>query len=72
MVVQATQVALGVGEQAVIHVVLDGGALNLQGLAGQVDQLIHAGHQRRLVTLKQVTQARHVQSNYPNGAGQLS
>ena len=71
MVVQRPQVALGVGEEAVVHVELDGLALDLEGLGGQVDEAVHLGNEACLVTLVEVAEARHVERDDTDGSGQL-
>ena len=49
VVVQAAQVSLGEGEQAGVDVVLDDGALELQGIAADLEQLVEPGGQGGLV-----------------------
>ena len=71
VVIERAQVALRVGEQAVVHVVLNGLALDLEGLRGQVDELVHARDEALLVPLVQVAEARHVEGDHTDRAGQL-
>ena len=71
MVVQRPQVALGVGEEAVVHVELDGLTLDLEGLGGQVDEVVHLRDEACLVTLVEVAEARHVERDDTDGSGQL-
>ena len=54
-----------------VHVVLDGLALDLEGLRGQVDELVHARDEALLVALVQVAEARHVQRDHTDRSGQL-
>ena len=51
--------------------VLDGLALDLEGLRGQVDELVHARDEALLVPLVQVAEARHIQRDHADRAGQL-
>ncbi len=51
MIAQGAEIALGVGEQAVVHQALDLLALDLQAVARHVEQLIEAAQQRCLVAL---------------------
>ena len=71
VVIERAQVALRVGEEAVVHVVLDRLALDLEGLRGQVDELVHARDEALLVPLVQVAEARHVERDHADRAGQL-
>ncbi|MNT97360.1 hypothetical protein D3C72_2396700 [compost metagenome] len=52
VIAQGAQVALGVGVQAGVHVVLDHLALDLQALHRQLHQLIHALQQTAAVALE--------------------
>ena len=70
MVIERAQVATRVGEEAVVHVVLDGLALDFEGLRGQVDEFVHARDEALLVPLVQVA-ARHVERDHADRAGQL-
>ena len=71
VVIERAQVALRVGEEAVVHVVLDGLALDFEGLRGQVDEFVHARDEALLVPLVQVAKARHVERDHADRAGQL-
>ena len=54
-----------------VHVVLDGLALDFEGLRSQVDELVHARDEALLVPLVQVAEARHVERDHADRAGQL-
>ena len=71
MVIKRAQVSLRVGEEAVVHVVLDGLALDFEGLRSQVDELIHACDETLLVALVEVAEARHIERDHANRSGQL-
>ena len=59
-VAQRAQIALGIREQAVVHVALDHFALDLQAGAGDLQQLIEARKQRSLVAAMQVAEPRAI------------
>ena len=71
MVIERAQVATRVGEEAVVHVVMDGLALDFEGLRGQVDEFVHARDEALLVPLVQVAKARHVERDHADRASQL-
>ena len=71
VIIERAKVALRVGEQAVVHVVLNGLAFDFEGLRGQVDELIHACDEALLVALVEVAEARHVEGDHADRAGQL-
>jgi hypothetical protein len=52
VVAQRAQVALGVGEQAGVDVPLDDLALDLEAVAGELQELVEAAVQRRLIALE--------------------
>ena len=71
VVIERAQVAARVGEEAVVHVVLDGLALDLERLRGQVNELVHARDEALLVPLVQVAEARHVERDHADRTGEL-
>ena len=60
VVTQGAQIPFGVGVQAIVHMVLDDLALDLQALHGQLHQLIDTPQQAAGVALVLVAQARAV------------
>ena len=71
MVVQGAQVALGEGEQAGVDVVLDDGALELQGVAADLEQLVEPGGQGGLVVGVEVAEPGHIDGDDTDRAGLL-
>ncbi|ETJ02804.1 MAG: hypothetical protein Q605_AUC00935G0002, partial [Actinomyces urogenitalis DORA_12] len=71
VVVQRAQPALGEGEQTSVDVVLDDGALELQGVTGDAEQPVKGSNEAGLVTGVGVTQARHVDRDHTDAAGLL-
>ena len=71
VVVQGAQVPLGEGEQAGVDVVLDDGALELEGVAADLEQLVEPGGQAGLVVGVEVAEAGHVDGDDADGPGLL-
>ena len=67
-----SQVALRVGEQAAIHVELNGFTLGFQGLRTQVNQVIQFLDEAIHITRETVAQARHIDCDDTDGTGQFS
>ena len=66
-----SQVALRVGEQAAIHVELNGFTLGFQGLRTQVNQVIQFLDEALHISRETVTQARHIDCDDTDGTGQF-
>ena len=71
MVAQRAEVALGVGEQAVVHVALDHLALDLEAVLRDLEQLVDAREQPRLVAAVEVAEPRAVERDDAERAGLL-
>ena len=71
VVVQGAQVALGEGEQAGVDVVLDDGALELEGVAADLEQLVEPGGQGGLVVGVEVAEPGHVDGDDADRPGLL-
>jgi len=68
VVAQRAQVALRVGEEAFVHVLLDHLALDLQALASQRQQVVGAIEQRGFIARVQMAQAGAVQRHHAQRA----
>ena len=66
-----SQVALRVGEQAAVHVELNGFTLGFQGLRTQVNQVIQFLDEAVHVARKPVAQARHIDCDDTDRARQF-
>ena len=66
-----SQVALRVGEQAAVHVELNGFTLGFQGLRTQVNQVIQFLDEAIHIARETVAQARHIDCDDTDGARQL-
>ena len=71
VVVQGAQVPLGEGEQAGVDVVLDDGALELEGVAADLEQLVEPGGQGGLVVGVEVAEPGHVDGDDADRPGLL-
>ena len=66
-----SQVALRVGEQAAVHVELNGFTLGFQGLRTQVNQVIQFLDEAVHVARETVAQTRHIDRDDTDGARQF-
>ena len=71
VIAQGAQIALGVGEQPGIHVLLDHLALDLQTVAAQLQQAVQCPQQGHLVAPVQIAQAGTVDGDHAQRAGLL-
>ena len=71
VVAQRAQVALGVGEQPLVHQPLNQRAFDFQAVFAQFQQAVQRGQQRRLVTGVQIAQAGAVHRDHAHAAGLL-
>ena len=68
MVAQGSEVTLGVREQALIDVLLDGLALDFERVAGKLEEVVEALEERFFAALEKVPEARAVDRHHAEAA----